>query len=505
MSIKITKFHINIAKNAIEKIKKGGYDNNVNYNKRGFAMQKEFKDVKNVQIAYIGGGSRAWAHNLMNDLALDEEIGGTVRLYDIDLEGAKLNEKIGNDLSARDDIKGKWAYKAYEKIGDALTGADFVVISVLPGTFDEMDSDVHTPEEYGIYQPVGDTTGPGGIVRALRCLPMFRDFALAIKEYCPKAWVINFTNPMSACVKTLYKTFPEIKAFGCCHEVFGTQKLLSKILEEKYGIVATRDEIRTNIVGVNHFTFLTEAKYKGTDLLPIYDAYIDEHPDGLEQSVEAKHWANGAYLTKELVKFTLFKRYGAIAAAGDRHLAEFCPGKWFLESKEMVEDKYGFSLTTVAWRKIELEQRKQKARDYYNGKPFELRNTGEETVRQIKALLGLGDFVTNVNIPNVGQVENNPYGAIVETNAFFSGDSVKPVHAGKVPTALNALIMRIIEEQETVVDAALDGDYEKAFVAFLNNPNMCISADKARELFDKMLEKTKAYLPYYDEYLKSRS
>lgn len=472
--------------------------------KRGFVVKKEFKDIKNIQIAYIGGGSRAWAHNLMNDLALDDEICGDVRLYDIDLEGAKINEKIGNDLSARSDVKGKWRYAAYEKISDALTGADFVVISVLPGTFDEMESDVHLPEEYGIYQPVGDTTGPGGIVRALRCLPMFRDFALAIKEYCPDAWVINFTNPMSTCVKTLYKVFPEIKAFGCCHEVFGTQKLLAKILEEKYGIQATRDEIRTNIVGVNHFTFLTEAKYKGTDLLPIYDEYIDEYPDGLEQSVEAKHWANGAYVTKELVKFTLFKRYGAIAAAGDRHLAEFCPGKWFLESKEMVEDKYGFSLTKVSWRKLECEQRKQKAKDYYNGKPFELRDTGEETVRQIKALLGLGDFVTNVNLPNVGQIENNPYGAIVETNAFFSGNSVKPVHAGKVPKELNALMMRIIEEQETVADAALTGDYEKAFVAFLNNPNVCISADKARELFDRMLENTKEYLPYYSNYLANR-
>ena len=468
-------------------------------------MKRELKDVKNVQIAYIGGGSRAWAHNLMNDLAKDEEIGGEVRLYDIDWEGAKINEKIGNDLSARDDVKGKWRYKAYKTIGEALTGADFVVISVLPGTFDEMDSDVHLPEEYGIYQPVGDTTGPGGIVRALRCLPMFRDFALAVKEYCPNAWVINFTNPMSACVRTMYKVFPEIKAFGCCHEVFGTQKLLAKVLQEKFGVVATRDEIRTSVLGVNHFTLLTEAKYKGLDLLPVYQEYVDENPDGLEQSVEAKHWANGAYVTKELVKFTLFKRYGAIAAAGDRHLAEFCPGKWFLASKDMVENKYGFSLTTVDWRKIELEQRKQKARDYFEGKPFEIRETGEETVRQIKALLGLGDFVTNVNLPNVGQVSNNPLDAVVETNAFFSGDSVKPVHAGAVPTALNALIMRIIEEQETVVDAALTGDYEKAFVAFMNNPNMCLDEDKARELFNRMLANTKTYLPYYDEYMKTQN
>ena len=471
---------------------------------RGWKMERKLQDVKNIQIAYIGGGSRAWAHNLMNDLAEDEEIGGVVRLYDIDMEGAKINERIGNNLSAREDIKGKWTYKAYEKIGDALSGADFVIISILPGTFDEMESDVHLPEEYGIYQPVGDSTGPGGIVRALRCLPMFREFALAVKEYCPNAWVINFTNPMTMCVKALYKTFPEIKAFGCCHEVFGTQNLLLNIIQEKFGITATRDEIRANIVGVNHFTFLTEAKYKGMDLFPLYDEYINQHPNGVEHSVMAKHWANGGFVTKELVKFNLFKRYGLIAAAGDRHLAEFCPGKWFLESKEMVVEKYGFDLTTVAWRKVDLEQKKKKTLDYYNGTPFALYHTGEETVRQIKALLGLGDFVTNVNIPNVGQVENNPYGAIVETNAFFSGDSVKPVHAGAIPSVLNALMMRIIEEQETVVDAALTGDYEKAFVSFLNNPNMCLSEDKARELFDRMLENTKAYLPYYDKYLQNR-
>ena len=430
------------------------------------------KDVKNVQIAYIGGGSRAWARNLMNDLAKDGEIAGCVRLYDIDKEAAKLNEKIGNLLSSREDIVGKWNYKAYENIGEALTGADFVFISILPGDFDDMASDVHTPEEYGIYQPVGDTTGPGGIIRSLRTLPMIRDIALAVKEYCPKAWVINFTNPMTTITRTLYKVFPEIKAFGCCHEVFGTQKILARMLKEKCGIEAKREEIRVNVVGVNHFTFLTEAKYRGMDLMPMYDEYINEHPNGLERTAEMMHWANGRYMHTELVKFTLFKRYGAIAAAGDRHLAEFCPGHWFLHDKKTITDEYGFALTAVEWRKEEQAERIQRQLDDANGEEFQLYDSGEEMVQQIKALLGLGDFVTNVNIPNVGQVPNNPLGAVVETNAFFSGDSVKPVFAGEVPLGVNALVMRIIEEQEMVVDAALDGDYEKAFVAFLNNPNV---------------------------------
>lgn len=461
------------------------------------------KDLKKLKIAYIGGGSRAWAHNLMNDLAKDGDIAGEIRLYDIDYQAAKRNEIVGNNLSARQDVSGKWVYKAYDEIGAALTGADFVVISVLPGSFDEMQSDVHAPEEYGIYQSVGDTTGPGGIVRALRTVPMFKEFALAIKEFCPDAWVINFTNPMSICVRALYKVFPQIKAFGCCHEVFGTQKLFVRILEEKFGIKATREEIDINVLGVNHFTHLSDVRYKGLDLLPLYRDYIKEHPDGIEQSVEEKHWSNGAFDTKEVVKFTLFNRYGYVAAAGDRHLAEFCPGKWFLADPETVK-KYGFALTTVKWRREEAKGRIERTQKMYDGAPFKLRETGEETVRQIKALLGLGNFVTNVNIPNVGQMPDSPINAIVETNAYISGDSVRPIFAGSLPQELNALVERIIEEQETVTDAALTGDYEKAFVAFLNNPNVCLPVDKARELFDKMLFNTKKYLPFYDEYVKSR-
>lgn len=453
------------------------------------------KDVKNLKIAYIGGGSRGWAPILMNDLAKEPLLGGTVALYDIDYPAALQNEKIGNRLSAREDVKGKWIYKAEQELSVALTGADFVVISILPGTFDEMESDVHYPEKYGIYQSVGDTTGPGGIIRALRTLPMFRDIALAIKENCPNAWVINFTNPMTVCVRTLYKVFPEIKAFGCCHEVFDTQRILRDMVNSKLGVNATREDIKVNVVGVNHFTWFTEAKYKDVDLMPMYAEYVAEHPNGLGEHGD-DNWVKLPFSTKQQVKFDLFRRYGAIAAAGDRHLAEFCPGSWYLHDRETVK-KYGFTLTPVSHRKSELLKRKAEVEELANGKEFTFRETGEESVRQIKALLGLGDFVTNVNLPNYGQVPNNPIGAVVETNVHLSGDSVRPIFAGNVPDNVNALVMRIIQEQEMVVEAALSGDYELAFTAFRNNPNMQLPIDKARELFDAMLENTKKYLPYY--------
>ena len=103
--------------------------------------------MKKLNIAYIGGGSRAWARNLMNDLASQDFIKGTVRLYDIDWEAARMNEKIGNLYSECGGAQANWEYKAVRSLEEALPGSDFVVISILPGTFDDMETDVHYPEK----------------------------------------------------------------------------------------------------------------------------------------------------------------------------------------------------------------------------------------------------------------------------------------------------------------------------------------------------------------------
>jgi galacturan 1,4-alpha-galacturonidase len=172
------------------------------------------KNLKALKIAYIGDGSRGWALGLMGDLALEPELGGTVRLYDIDWNAAKDNEIIGNRVSTQQGVKGIWKYQAVETLPKALKGADFVIISILPGTFAEMQSDVHLPEEYGIYQSVGDTVGPGGIIRALRTVPMFVEFAKAIEKYAPEAWVVNYTNPMSVCTRTLTRPSRGLRPSG---------------------------------------------------------------------------------------------------------------------------------------------------------------------------------------------------------------------------------------------------------------------------------------------------
>ena len=458
--------------------------------------------MKQIRIAYIGGGSRGWARGLMSDLAKESRLGGEVRLYDIDCAAAKDNEFIGNSIAGREDVVGKWSYRAVKTLGDALTGADIAVISILPGTFEEMASDVHCPEKYGIWQPVGDTVGPGGAVRALRTIPMFVEIAQAIKSYCPTAWVINYTNPMTVCVRTLYEVFPEIKAFGCCHEVFGTQNLLADIYRQETGETVTRDEIEVNVLGINHFTWLDRAYCRGTDLFPLYRAFIRTHVSGAAED-NSRHWANKDFVSANLVKFDLFRRYGLIAAAGDRHLSEFCPGRWYLENPATVE-KFGFALTKVEYRVKELRERLEKTRRLVSGEEsFELVETGEEGVRQMCALMGMGSFVTNVNLPNRGQIPNMPLGAVVETNAQFGSDTVRPVLAGNLPDRVLDLVVRHALNQETLVAAGIAGDYELAFSAFLNDPNMPLSLTDARALFDEMLYNTRKYLPAYEKYRKS--
>ncbi len=457
------------------------------------------KKAEEVQIAYIGGGSRGWAWTFMTDLALEPSMSGTIRLYDLDEQAAKANEVIGNRVSERKDAVGKWEYKTCKTLEEALSGTDFVVISILPGTFDEMAVDVHMPERLGIWQSVGDTAGPGGMIRALRTIPMYVTIAEAIRDYAPKAWVINYTNPMSLCVKTLYHVFPEIKAFGCCHEVFGTQKVLKGILEEEYGIQGIeRQDIHVNVLGINHFTWFDYASYEGMDLFPIYRKYIDEHfEEGYNEKDE--NWANKCFACKQRVKFDLFRRYGMIAAAGDRHLAEFMPGNEYLNDPETVTG-WDFGLTTVDWRKEDLQDRLNKSHALLDGgEEVELKPTGEEGIRLIKALCGLERMVSNVNIPNAQlQIENLPADAVVETNAVFERDAIRPIAAGKIPENVRELILPHVENHERILKAALTCDKELVVEAFLHDPlvigKQCSEAE-VRSLVDDMIEGTKTYLP----------
>ena len=491
--------------------------------------------MKKITIAYIGGGSKDWAHKYFADLLTADKVCGELRLYDIDVEASTRNknyfDKLKKDNAAK--VKSEWICNVVNDINKALTDADFVLISILPYSLKNMKVDVHYPEKYGIWQSVGDTVGPGGYSRALRTISYFKYFADRIRANCPDAWVINYTNPLAMCVNTLYKEFPDIKAFGCCHEVFGLQWLLAAITgmylemseNGKKDFVAAnlnavkrelkakkknfnkkyccegldRHDIIINVQGINHFTWIDKAKYKDLDLFPVYDAFIkmfranNENRLGSMVPALVKRKRNS-----ESVKFELFEKFGRMAAAGDRHLAEFLPDT-YLTSKHVLKD--GFELTPVFGRIV--YNNFLKARIKLRNTPLfkaKLKISGEEGVMQIAALCGLGDLITNVNLPNKGQAANLIMGTAVETNAKFTNDNIEAITAGDMTEETAKLVNIHAQNQKDFIDAFFKQDKAALCDVFCNDPAVRrIGKEKGKQLFEEMIELNKDCL---DDFLK---
>ncbi|MDD4316088.1 MAG: alpha-glucosidase/alpha-galactosidase [Clostridia bacterium] len=475
--------------------------------------------MKNVTIAYIGGGSKNWAQKYFSDLLLQDKLGGIIRLYDIDNEAAKLNEKYYAKMVAdnKDTVKSEWKCVVEPSLDKALTGADIVLISILPYSLHNMYYDVHYAEKYGIYQPVGDTVGPGGYSRALRTLGYFKFFGEKIKENCPDAWVINYTNPLSMCVNALYTSFPEIKAFGCCHEVFSSQKLICGIMDmynaldadgqkaflasDLKGVKAAlgrcgkkfsdykrpktdRHEIHTNVQGINHFTFINEASFKDKDVMPIYKAFVPMFN------------ARRRLFLKNIVKFDIYEKYGVFGAAGDRHLAEFVPETYLPLGKKHYGTS-GFILTTVKNRLFRDFLRRKQLRLLANGKrKIKIKASGEEGVHQLIALYGLGDLVSNVNIPNRGQAPGLPEGTAVETNAKFSDGKIEPMNAGEIKNGfLRARVTLHAENQRDFIKAFFEEDKDGLRKVFMRDSSVARLPEATQSsLFDELIDCNKDVL-----------
>ena len=247
-----------------------------------------------------------------------------------------------------------------------------------------------------------------------------------------------------------------------------------------------------------HFTWFDYASYKGVDFFHIYKEYIEEHyEEGYNEP--DKNRANSAFNCAHRVKFDLFNRYGLIAAAGDRHLAEFMPGNEYLNNPETVAH-WKFGLTTVDWRKNGLKERLNKShRLLGKEEDVELKPTGEEGILLIKALCGLERVVSNVNIPNTTlQISTLPASAVVETNAIFERDAIRPVVAGKLPENVRSLIMPHVENHETVLKAALTCNEELVVKTFMNDPivkGKDCTEEQIRNLVKDMINGTLTYLP----------
>ena len=447
--------------------------------------------MEKIRVCIIGGGSRLWAIQFLKDLTLQDKLGAHVVLYDIDKNAAENNEEVANEIFRINGKADVLSVSVASTLDEGLRGADFVIIAIEPGLTEIRKFDLELPEEYGILQSVGDTTGPGGLMRARRAIPLFIDFARAIEKNCPDAWVINYTNPMTLCTSALYKGYPGIKALGCCHEVFHTESYIAAFIAEKRGIeTPDRREIDIDVSGLNHFTFVTKARYKGEDVMPLLKEYVKNNDVFADRTESAKgRVKEGKWFDSDhLVALRFLSDFDTLGAAGDRHLAEFVP--FFLTSDEDVW-RYGFVRTPYSYREAEDIRKKNKV---YTPDELIAKPSDEEGVDIILSLAGERTLKTNINIPNIGQVGYLKKGHIVESNGYISTNSIVPIVSTAPSLSIQAMVQRIEAEQSIALEAILGNDMDKLFEAFILDPLVDIPIDKAHELFERML--ASCYLRY---------
>jgi alpha-galactosidase len=336
---------------------------------------------------------------------------------------------------------------------------------------------------------VGDTTGPGGLSRALRNIPVVAETGRKVLEICPQALFLNYTNPMTVLTRVL--AMQGVRVVGLCHEWIGVREHLAQIFETK------PENITAKIAGVNHLIWVTDLYADGRrvfDELPAITEKVlsgELKVDDADTSVFADH---------AKVKSTLFKLFGALPAAGDRHIAEFFP-HFINESTNWGRD-YDVILTSVEDRFALEAEAKRLIESALRGdvplEPFMQDVSTEAANKIIRAVTSGEKYVGIMNLPNVGQIGNLSYNAIVETYGVIDSLGANAITYGDVPVGVQNILEHHVRQQELTVTAALEGDREIALQILLNDPlSSRLTIPQARQLLNELLEANQAYLPLF--------
>jgi alpha-galactosidase len=416
-----------------------------------------------ITIVLIGAGSTVFTPGLMSDVARSKILSGaTLRLVDVDPQAVELMVALGRRLAERSgsDMRVEGTLDRRE----ALRGADFVTTTIAVGGAASWGLDLSIPDSFGIRQTVGDTAGPGGFLRALRHIPELVAIAADIADVAPRAWMVNYSNPLTANVRAVTGQTP-IRAIGLCHGTMHTAATMAAAL----GVPA--NQIRASFAGVNHLCWLTDLRADGIDLYPRWRELVlanQVREDAPSSRVEGPHQA---------VSRDLMQVFDLYPAPGDRHVCEFFP--WYLGGATMGGDlpwglQGGLDRTWEYIRgKSELWHQLQ-AQAYHDAPVDVLLDRGAEAERLVAVMEGL---VTGrehvelaVNVPNRGSIVDLPPEAVVEVPAVIGMAGIRPLAMGRLPHAVRAVLEARVNQQEMVVKAALSCRREDALAALVADP-----------------------------------
>ncbi|WP_300265959.1 alpha-glucosidase/alpha-galactosidase, partial [Microbacterium sp.] len=343
------------------------------------------------------------------------------------------------------------------------------------GGIDATRIDLEVPAAKGLRQTIGDTTGVGGVFRALRTFPVLSGIARDMQQVCPGAWFLNYTNPMAMNIWWMSVVAPEIKAVGLCHSVYWTVNDLCELI----GVPLEGTHYRA--AGVNHQAWLTEWSRDGEDLYPRLQKLIDETPD-LQRRVRAE----------------IFRRIGFYPTETSEHSAEYL--SWFLRSDAQIERFRLEPLQYIGISEENVQEFHDAQQALASGGDVPLHDEGdaaEYAPQIIHSILTGTQREIHANVPNRALIDNLPTDAVIEVPARVDADGVHPIVAGSIPAAGAALNRTYLSVADLTIRAMREGDPELVRRAVLTDPNASSSLTPTEiwELCDELTAAHAALLP----------
>lgn len=451
--------------------------------------------AKSIKLCLIGGGSQHWSPKLIRDIIFKpgmENVAMEFVLLDPSRERAGAIQRLF-EARLRDWNVDRVKIRSTADARSGLTGADFVLITIATGRLEAMRHDVAIPEKYGIYHTVGDTSGPGGWSRALRNIPVFKNYAGLIRRYAPNAFVLNYTNPMGALTKVLADDLGWERVIGLCHGLFENYGILKAI----FGTTEEGD-IRARFGGLNHFFWILDFTVKGKDGYALLRKKLRGRNLGElvgESHVDAMGYSSDKWLAGEL-----YAAYGSMPYLGDRHTCEFF-SCYITDLKAM--ERLKIKRTKIADRRKGYLKAARRIELWRRGKTADVgeltRTPSRETAADIVKAVTLNEtFCDVVNMTNIGQIDNLPRGVVVETLGQVSGDGFTPLAIGSMPPLLVPLLLPHADVQARTVAAGLAGDLEGALQALVADP-VCAKLTPAavRKMGLELLRANAQWLPQF--------